>query len=352
MTRDVLISCLAVTGLVLMAASSSALVTPCEQSGSSGSREYSNDLDWHDAEGGGTQEPGRTIIFEGDGQTENGQCIGCSSGISGVSTIEVDALANSRDEGFQGIVAGTGYLIVSLNSGSSTDPSVVTEPISLFYSGPTSAFAENGVWADHDINLNDDSAAGNLDGVNLYGGGDVGSHANKISFAGDDSGVSVYNYFEADDNATEYISRNEIFSVVSGLEGLGALSVTDIDVDALMVWDTQGSMASWNDGDEILFSLAPVPGKGFFGNAIVHYTKGVSVEFLTHGGVVWDTTLPVATLFGSGAMDIDALEMAFPSNGGACDCGPEPVLVVPEPCSASLLFVLGICLAGFSRRRA
>jgi hypothetical protein len=63
MTRNVLISCLGVTGLVLMAASSSAQVTPCNLSGDIGSREYSNDLDWHDAEGLAALEPGRTIIF-------------------------------------------------------------------------------------------------------------------------------------------------------------------------------------------------------------------------------------------------------------------------------------------------
>jgi len=339
-----------------MATSSSAAVTPCELSGAIGSREYSNDLDWHDAESPVALEPGRTIIWEGNGQTENGQCIGCLNGISGVSTIEVDALANSRDEGFLDVIDSSKYLIVSLNSGSSKDPSLFTQPndpVSLFYSSPTSAVFENGVWANHDTNLNDGSPAGNLDGVNLYGGNDVGSHANKISLAGDDdSGVSVYNYFEGDDTASEYISQNEIFNAVSGLPGLTTLLKSDIDVDALMVWDTQGSMASWNDGDEILFSLAPVEGKDFLGNGIIHYTKGGTVEFLTHGGVLWDTGLDVASLFLATGADIDALEVAFVFDGEPCDCGPEPVLVVPEPCSASLLFVLGICLAGFSRRRA
>ena len=357
--KSLLTGAIAVGLLVPNGLTVQASITPCNRispqtDGPDGVLEYSNDLDWNDSEGLGALEPGRTIYWDGNGLTENGQCIGCINGISGVSTIEVDALANSRDNGFLELINSEEYLIVSLNVGAPTDPVALAQvadgPISLFYSGPSDSTLNNGPWVIHDVNLNDAGVPGDLDGFNAYGDEASGAFSDKVSLAGDENGVSIYNYDQGTDTATPYITQSEIFAAISSLPGLGSLSVTDIDVDALMVWDTQGSPTSWDNGDDILFSLAPVPSSGFLGNVIIHLVKNGTAQFLEHGDVVWDTNMDPAFHFGTTipvAWDIDALEVAFGGyTGDFCNCGIDGI--VPEPSSCSLAIVV---LSGLMTRR-
>lgn len=334
-------------------------IVPCNRispqpGGPDGTLEYSNDLDWNDSEGFGALEPGRTIYWDGDGQTEDGQCIGCINGISGVSTIEVDALANSRDNGFQELINSEEGLLISLNTGAPTDPSTFAQiadgPISIFGFAPTNAAVENGPWAIHDVNLNDNGVPGDLDGFNGYGGEASGEFSDKVSLAGDENGVSIYSYDQDTDTATPYITQSEIFAAVSSLPGLELLSENDIDVDALMVWDTNGSRTSWDNGDDILFSLAPVPSSGFLGNVIIHLVNNGTAQFLDHGDILWDTNVDPAFLLGTTvpfAWDVDALEVGFIGPpGDFCNCGIDGF--VPEPSSCSLAIIV---LSGLMTRR-
>lgn len=140
-----------------------------------------------------------------------------------------------------------------------------------------------------------------------------------------------------------------------------------IDVDATMARDVESPAGTapvfWGPGDELLFSIDPLGTVDVFdasgsnvgtadvdGGEIMHLMKtgtgmgsgSFLIEFLDHGGHLWDTDFAVATTFGYEFEDIDALEAV-----GVLEGQDIPT---PEPGSI-VLCTLGIALAGWCRYR-
>jgi len=156
------------------------------------------------------------------------------------------------------------------------------------------------------------------------------SDADHYSYIGDavnPPDTSIWYYNAGAHQSTTYITQTEILNALR--TGLGLTFLELIDVDALMVQDAT-TVGRWDPGDEILFSVRPTA--GLDGGEIFHYINGGGISYLFHGGVLWDTANPVATIFGSNSENIDGLE----------------AVTIPEPGALSLL-LLG--LAGFFLRR-
>lgn len=139
-----------------------------------------------------------------------------------------------------------------------------------------------------------------------------------------------------------------------------------IDVDGTMARDLDNSSPTapiHMPGDELLFTIDPIddpvvlgptggPGAGIpaiDGGEIMHLAfnaGGFSIEFLDHGGHLWDTAFDVAGTFGYEFEDVDALEAVGVIEG--TDIGtPEPGTIV--------ICGLAVLIAGgyqYRRRRA
>lgn len=140
-----------------------------------------------------------------------------------------------------------------------------------------------------------------------------------------------------------YLSVVELAAAVFPFLGIsnsgapGILHRSLLDLDALMMFDAEGSKETFDIGDWIMFSLAPLPIAGplnpsILGDEVFVWQKGGSFGFLSHGGHLWDSGW-------HGGDNVDALEVL----GGA------PV-VVPEPSILSLA-LLGFAGIAVRRRR-
>ncbi|WP_252855090.1 hypothetical protein [Aeoliella straminimaris] len=140
-----------------------------------------------------------------------------------------------------------------------------------------------------------------------------------------------------------------------------------IDVDATMARDMDAPAgtagAFWGPGDELLFSIDPlgtvevmdatggVAGSATIdGGEIMHLMKtgtgmgsgSFVIDYLNHGGHLWDTAFDVASTFGYEHEDIDALEAVGVIEGTD--------ITLPEPGSIAICG-LGIAMAGLYRFR-
>jgi hypothetical protein len=236
---------------------------------------------------------------------------------SGIPTFqpEVDALANIRDAFFQEVTRDTVTLLTSF-----TGIGDVHYTAAVHHGGSHAAPPNVGVWAFGPVDINPTFPPRDVDGLEVWGafGAD---DANMFSLGADfTSGVSVWSYDSVGHVSTPYISVGMIAAAI-GRPGLEQ----QIDLDAMMNFDLDddpGSTATFGPGDQIMFSIAPIPmpsdgGAPLDGGEIWVWDPAMGpAMFLVHGGEVWDTAHMVAGhyMIGTDHENINALE-AVPAPG-------------------------------------
>lgn len=254
--------------------------------------------------------PGQVLQFDGVGNVANGNFLGVAG-----AALHLDALANQGDAFFNQLRTDVADLVVSFRVTNPTgaggrDVSSMPPPgplAALWYSEATPAGASRGVWA-NTTQVDNVNRPDNVYGVELWG---TSNDTNFWSYQGDTFGGNTSIWTNVSGAPAPYLSRFVIAAAIAGTPGL------DIDVDGLMVND-QGNLGRWDNGDSIIFSVAPNP--LFDGGEIwtLDNVGGVAVaNFLVHGGITWDTAHNVQATFGylESTEDIDAIEAILPTPG-------------------------------------
>lgn len=211
------------------------------------------------------------------------------------------------------------------------------------------------------------------------GAGPNTADADRFSLDNDaaSGGVSVWAYSIPTGAVSPWIPHSEIVAAVEELFLGPGLRFDDetrrhIDVDGTMAHDvgivSDTAPASWDPGDELLFSIDPIMGGSIFdpatgavagpappidGGEIMHLTKTApglgpgtfAISFLMHGGHPWDTAFPVASMFGYYFEDVDALEAVGTLTGDAD-------IPTPEPTSLATVLIGLVALSVWRRRPA
>jgi hypothetical protein len=151
------------------------------------------------------------------------------------------------------------------------------------------------------------------------------------------SGVSVWGYDIPTSTVFAWAPHSAIVAAVEAAflpaGGIYPPEIRDmIDLDALMARDTNivgPTRSSFGVGDELLFSIDPIPQVGI---EIIHLAvtaAGITGTFLSHGGHLWDTAFDVRGRFGTEFEDIDVLEAVGTLTGDFEIPVPDPL--IPEP---------------------
>ena len=232
---------------------------------------------------------------------------------------QVDALANEQDYLFFPLLNNRAAMIVSLG-----------QENFLRNHNPNGTV---GIWATP-LDVRNPPAA-EVDAVELWGDpnspqhdGAGGVDANHYSYIGDfippvppGGGfppVSIFYYDPANHRSTPYIFHDPLRDALNQSFNF---DLSQIDVDALMVWDIAGNTV-WDMGDWIIFSLRPTG--ALDGGELFVWQNGLPMVYLQHGGRTWDTLNPVALIFNANTENIDGL---------------EAVTYIPEPATLPLLLV-------------
>jgi len=276
---------------------------------------------------------------------------------------QVDALANHQDRFFFSVMGGATPFICSFQT---VIPFVGDD---LYYHDVTGA---TGLWADGPTDINQFAPPDDVDAVELWGSPPGGfqhdpwfgqppanaiDDANNYSILGDcivpapplpPVAISVYYYDPILHRSTTYITHQQLQLAIflQHLEDPDLQPIEDerpVDIDALMVFDQAGN-GIWEQGDIIIFSLwdtastlqlcggGPLPPNPFDGGEIWVWQNGMNPQFLLHGGRVWDTPNPVASIFNVPVENINAFESVgclnyasfcdgFDNALAACPCG-------------------------------
>jgi len=375
------------------------LIKPSETFG----KEYSHDMDESTTLGGGTPDTEQVIAWDGVGGTDDGlDYTGTRPSFDTDS--QVDATAHHADALFRSIRDDRAHLIFShddmisyytsgppipVASGfiAATVPSAGPIPLSggstiagageLSYelAGDFAAPSTHGTWATQ-TEINGMPLPADVDGVELWGPepgieGDADKYSLQVDIfsagAGGPPATSVWNL-----SGTPYISHATIVTAVTTLLGAvpdGAVipfpdfidGNAAINLDALMVRDVIGDPNSFDrspdgsPGDQIIFSIQQIlsPGEpdGYYATGSELFVLDASlgpagVEYLEHGGHVWDHDYALTELLispdliegGYGVIDINAIEAV-----GA--------LIVPEPTALALLLTCCASAVVIRRRR-
>lgn len=298
-------------------------------------KELSNDSDLDMT---GSPDPLQNLRWDGLGGTMDSPNDYSGSGPPPSDPDQVDALANSRDHLFTQLLNNQAAMVVSQRM--RTD---------LFFHNTNGA---TGTWATTP-QVSTSPVLTDLDAVELWSGAEgqmpaVPDDALHYSYFGDHIPpvppgppavpVSVFFYERSSLLSFTYVPFAETQAALAAFLMIdpGQVDMFEPDIDALMVQDTEeisfGQVPTWNDGDTIIFSLRPDSNFGLDGGELFVWQRGASVNYLTHGGRLWNTANPVGTIFGSGIEDINALEA-----------------IVPEPTSTSM-WLAGVLLIAFWRR--
>ena len=246
-------------------------------------KEYSNKFD--EEYTGTFLDPLQNISFEGDGQ------VGDAFDYSGSGLDEfhqIDALASSQDSYFKGLVADQAPMVLSFASPDAQEAGQIK-----------SQMAQEDIvttWATPTM-VNATAPPEDVDALELWGS-DAVETANMFSLADDLMGVAIYKYDSDSHTSTSYITSNQLKA---------ALGVTaHVDLDAMMVYDLadDGVFAS---GDSIIFSIK-ASGDFDGGEIWVWNFDDGTADFLTHGGVTWNTAYDVSSAFSVGTEEVNALE--------------------------------------------
>ncbi|MBN1912009.1 MAG: PEP-CTERM sorting domain-containing protein [Pirellulales bacterium] len=354
-------------------------------------KEYSHNLDENTTGAGGVLDPLQVIAWDGSGGTMDG--VDFTPGQNYLPEDEVDAIANHADFLFNQLKTDDAHLIFSVDdvftmfTGATPGPGVlpVAGPVTLanghmiggagelsyelgVYGGVNSP-SDQGVWAKrHEIN--NSPLPRDIDGVEVWGPEPAEkADADKYSLDVDyDSffpagggpvpgdAVSVWNA-----DGTVYIEHSKIVAAVTSLLGsdLPGQQVGLINLDALMVRDVVPDDKTFQrnpngpeaEHDQIIFSIRQIPNPldltGYYatGSELFVLDATGHVEFLRHGGHLWDKLYAVTNFdvySGDdehyGVLDINAIE-GITAN------------VVPEPSSIMLLGLAAVGLAVAFRRK-
>ena len=260
--------------------------------------------------------------------------------------IDVDALADSTDALFGDLIANRVNLLVSFQGDTKGLWKVWQEDVA----GNTRV-----MWSKTDFDYDDVVPNDrDLDALELWGKYGV-DDANYYSLVGDtDLGmgrVSVYNMDHG-----PYISHAVIVAAVREITPDGYEGEDDVvDLDALMVWDTD-EFGTWSNGDTIIFSIRDTrPAGNFDGGEIVVKPWGGPAFFLDHGippgqpVKLWNTAFNVAAAFGVDTDEVDAIE-AF--RGGSWPPAQTPTLTQWGLIILVALLVVSTVLVILRRRKA
>lgn len=292
-----------------------------------GGKEYSQFID---RDASGSASPEQIVLWDGTGGVQDGaNYFGTEPQVP--STVEIDAIAHHSDAYFAPLIEDNATLIFSVGNGTAptgsgeltTDSGIVMGRAGdLSFESPVTG--QTGIWATaSEIDANHSPL--DVDGVELWGRDAPGYDANRYSLVGDgnngqflNSGISVYcNTCGTPGNA--YILqagiRDHVAFLLGQPEDVGIES-TEIDLDAMILGDTGGEDSIFVTGtDEIVFSIRQLemPGKpGEFyatGSELFVQRADRSVEFLYHGGHLWDRDWALANMVSEGRqLDINALE--------------------------------------------
>jgi hypothetical protein len=309
-------------------------------------KEYSNNLD-HTYDQ--LSSPGQTVNWDGAGGTSDGLNFSSTGGFPRVEEgtfiqQQVDALGNGGDYLYDEVTTNFAPLLFSVSPGTH---SPALEAAHIYYENTDGS---GGVWATPgQINSTPVGTTGapaplsDVDGLEIWGGTDT-SH---YSLTGDaiNGLTSVYST-TGGSSATTYIDQPTINSALQGLLNMGGGHIPDlhglhIDVDAMMLSDQFGTQETFDHGDRILFSVAPLEDSLmatiFDGGEIFELIGGSSsATYLSHGGHLWDTAFDVAGTFGLMSENINALEAAS--------------VAIPEP-STYILLGMTMCCVAYQRNK-
>jgi hypothetical protein len=266
---------------------------------------------------------------------------------------QVDALANKGDYLFWQLIRNRANLLVSFQG----DPNYLGPPVI----GPVAVFMEdNGggrlpKWNQKEppplktqpYGLDKDALTLNpsheLDALEVWGpldSDDADMYSLQgdpmIPAAGDPERISVRKQW----NGLWYIRHSTIQAAVTALGWTG--DPDNIDLDALMVWNVTDS-ENWGTGDSIIFSIRATGNWDGGEIVVLRFGPPQTQHFLVHGGVTWNTALPIATLFNlsPATEEVDAIE-AYP--GGPTGITPTltewGVIILVALLVASTAFIL------------
>jgi hypothetical protein len=265
--------------------------------------------------------PGQDVAWDGIGGTED------SFDYEAGDVADTDAMANRTDALYGAVISDTAALVFSVDG----DPDLTVEP-----TGAAGGSAAGATWAVGTVDIEGDAAcpAADIDGVEVWGpdpqpGSDDG---NRFSRVGDpfDSALppsggrtSVYAHAGAVPLCATAALAASMGALLAATPTQTADLAANLDLDALM---TAGPDPEQSDGDApspgtappmMMWSVRPITvaadggspaitldgGEIFVGDCL-----GTPAAFLTHGGHLWDTAFPVATTFGLGSENVNALE--------------------------------------------
>jgi hypothetical protein len=217
---------------------------------------------------------------------------------------EVDALANVQDSLFFDVTNNQAAALFSIAP--SEGSGHFDSQVEIWAERPSSEIEP---WA-YKTQINK-HGVNNLDALEIWGAPGL-EDANLYSLANDPFGIAVWAYEPESNASLHYIWGDEIQSALMGADLMPALpgNAMDIglDVDALMVYDMAQNNI-WEPGDWILFSLEQLwisldsqITELFAGDEIFVWQNGGSIDFLDHGGHLWDSNWL--------GRDIDAFEAA------------------------------------------
>jgi hypothetical protein len=284
----------------------------------------------------------QNLRWQGNGATINAFDYS-NSGPPPTDPDQVDALGNTYDYLFQPIVNNQATMVVSFKSRND-----------VHFHTPNQT---TGVWANAG-QVSTSPLLVDVDALEMWTSGEGqapllgGDDAVHFSIAGDHippvppgmgaPPISVYYYDPGAMRSFTYIPFVEVWQQLASLLNIppNQLEFFEPDIDAMMVYDLEGAtqppaggfLPTWQDFDEIIFSVRPDSTFGLDGGELFHWIRGVSMGYLNYGGRIWDTNNPVGTIFGVGTEDINALEA-----------------IVPEPSGLALLLVGTLVMCRFRK---
>ena len=338
-------------------------------------------MDQSTAGDGGVPSPEQVIAWDGmggalDGLNYGGLRPGFPDGQ------QVDAIANRADFLFTPLIDDIAHLIFS-HDNEIYDPNVSTFATVVPSTGPvsltngdtiggagelsieeaaTSGFEVQGLWA-FATEINGMPTPVDVDGVEVWGpepalAADADKYSLEIDIAAGaptipgPPPISVF-MLDPAGGSLPYIDHPTIVTAVSTLLGglppttacnrADGCGVDGINVDALMVQEVANSEREFEPGDRIIFSISQMydsAGGTYYatGSELFVLDGSGFVDFLSHGGHIWDDSYASGALRVSlgnftGIIDINAIEAITEGS-------------IPEPASFTLVI---IGLAGVSR---
>ncbi|MEM8678161.1 MAG: hypothetical protein AAGF97_02295 [Planctomycetota bacterium] len=327
-------------------------------------KEYSHDLDLTALPPGGGLDPAQVLAWDGFGGTADGLDYSAPAPIfASDGVFQVDAIAHSRDLLFQQVLEDVTPMVFSVDDMSATTIAFGLMPTTVPSAGPLPTTGGNliggagevsyelpgapfqSVWAPQPI-VNGMPLPVDVDGLEVWGPepmtapnfdasgfGDADKYSVDVDFStgaiGGTPPFSVWSY----PAQTGYVLHSTVLELVSTLLGPdgGFVDEPQVNLDALMVLDTEGVDGRFDPGDRIIFSIEQIPttaapdGSGFFATGSeLFFLDGASMPgapvggYVVHGGHIWDkayalSSMVTSVMLPTGAMvdvqlDINAIE--------------------------------------------